>query len=187
MILSIVFVMGVELVQLTGDVVGGASVIVPVGVDSSEVGTFIPTVSITTGIIDIAPPTITSGMPMNVPNLTSGVDIRCGLTITPSAPTTITPIIITTARTIIIISSALIATSITAASIITTVMVIATVMIIRLAAAVIATTLVIIVRALLIAGALVILLLARPIILVCPVVLMRAIRAAEVHHHGAPY
>jgi hypothetical protein len=89
-------VMSSELVQLPGDVISGASVIVPVGIYTigSNIGTFVTAIVAT--IITMAPPAVTSRMPMNVTYLTCGVYVGGGL-----AVTTLTTVVITTMLIII--------------------------------------------------------------------------------------
>jgi hypothetical protein len=96
--------MSSELVQLPGDVISGASVIVPVGIYTigSNIGTFVTAIVAT--IIAMAPAAVTSRMPMNVTYLTCGVDVGGGLVVT--TPTTVvitTKLIIIAAGTIIMI------------------------------------------------------------------------------------
>jgi hypothetical protein len=92
--------MSSKLVQLTSDVISGTSVIIPVGIYTigSIIGTFVT--SIVATIIAMAPPAVTSRMPMNVTYLTCGVDIGGGM-----AVTTLTTIVITTTLIIIAVGT----------------------------------------------------------------------------------
>jgi hypothetical protein len=68
---SLVLVMSGELIQRTSDVVGGASVCVPVGVNAigRSVGSLVITISFIIRIIAIAPPTITGRVTIYLANL----------------------------------------------------------------------------------------------------------------------
>jgi hypothetical protein len=99
MVTSLVLVMSGELVQRTSDVVSGASVGVPIGVNAigRSMGSIVITISFIIRIIAIAPPTVTGRVTIYLANLAAYINKGSRGTVwAPLAPSITAPELITT-------------------------------------------------------------------------------------------